>query len=458
MATKIQELSTEYTSELIYVGLNNPKFFEILFNYLEFSFLPFEHEKKIWKECVQFFRENFKPPTIGYLSKQLLKDKSCRDYLTDIKNLDLEQKQIDSIIDQFENFIKESKFVKFFEDSADAYNKGDHKKAFEIYFNGAKSIEDFSIKDKMFERVFSNFNQRNIERKFQDVLDDKVPFGIDEIDDYCYGGPQLTDTYLVMAESGIGKSQFLIHHAVNTARLGFDAAIFQIEGTKKQVMDRVDSNWSGVLYHEMKYGSIDDERYQKLQRVISKIRGEIFIESFERFGGVTFNEIRKSARELKKRNPNLRLILIDYLELMEVGDNITYGPSFERHRQQKLGKLMKELAMELKCVVGSVTQASNLSSELKKDPTFVMTREFLSEDKGKIRPFDFFFTLNQTYDEKKYVPDGSKKSFSIIRIFLDKMREYESGQVVKVVNNFRRSRFYERKLTMQYLVDSYDEE
>lgn len=453
MASKIDELNSEYVTELFYVGLNDENFFQILFEYLDFPFLTHDYEKKFWKECKTYFKIHSKPPTIGYLSRILIKEKGVRELVADIRTLDLESSQINSIIDEFENFIKESKFVEIFEKSSEKYNKGDQSGAFKIYFDGAKAMEGFSIKDKMYERVFADFEKRNTKRLLVDLSEEKVPFGIDELDDYCFGGPEITDLYLVMAESGVGKSQFLYHHAIHAARLGSDVAIFQIEGTKKQVLDRIDSAWSGTIYNDMKFGKIDEEKYIKLKRVIKRVRGEIFVESFEKFGGVTFYEIRKSAKELKKRNPNLKLILIDYLELMEVGDGINYTPNQERHRQQKLGKLLKELAMELKCVVGTVTQASNLPSELKKDPNFVMTREYLAEDKGKIRPFDFFMTLNQTYDEKRVEDEETGKRFSIMRILLDKMREYESGQVIKIANNFRRARFYDRKQTLKLSFD-----
>ena len=107
-------------------------------------------------------------------------------------------------------------------------------------------------------------------------------------------------------------------------------------------------------------------------------------------------------------------------------------------------------------VLGTVTQASNLTSDLKKDPNFVMTREFLSEDKGKIRPFDFFFTFNQTYDEMKH-RDENGILRPIIRIYLDKLRDYWSGQTVTIVTSFKNSIFYDRKNTIKLILDEEDE-
>lgn len=449
-------LTGEYIVELFHVAFSNENFFLVCAEHLQYNFLTHDYEKKFWKKCMQLYHLNGTPPSLGVVQVELRKDEKVKDLIVSIKNID--EVSHDEVIESFQDFVKESKFVEVFEKAGDLWNRGEEKQAYKIYLEGAEKMANFTIKEKMYKKVFGDFQHRNNLRLIADFTEDKVPFGIDQLDEYCSGGPQLGDTYLAMSESGIGKSQFLYHHAINTARNGADVALYQIEGTERQVMDRLDSAWSGVLYHEMKYGKVEDDRYKKLKRVVNSVRGEIYVEAFEKFGGVTFAEIRRSARDLKRLNPNLKLILIDYLELMEVGDGINYGPKDERHRQQKLGKLMKELAMELNVVVGSVTQASTLSAELKKDPEFVMTREYLSEDKGKIRPFDMFFTFNQTFDERKMKDEITGKKYSIIRIYLDKFREYDSGQVVKIVTNFARARFYDRRRTLELIVDYEDEE
>jgi hypothetical protein len=95
--------------------------------------------------------------------------------------------------------------------------------------------------------------------------------------------------------------------------------------------------------------------------------------------------------------------------------------------------------MEFKCVVHTATQATSIPKEVKDDPENLLTRYNLSEDKGKIQPFDIFFTINQTSDEKED---------EVMRIYADKLREYKSGQVFTIANNFSRARFYDRKRTL----------
>ena len=185
--------------------------------------------------------------------------------------------------------------------------------------------------------------------------------------------------------------------------------------------------------------------------------GEIFIEAFEKFGGISTNGLKQSIKEMKKLYGDIDLVCIDYLELCDLEDGVNYGPSMERFRQQKIAQHFKEIAMEENVVVATVTQASNLASDLKNDSSFVMTREYLAEDKGKIRAFDYFYTLNQTIDEKKHKNEKGEYA-SVIRIYEDKIRDYPSGEVVTIVTNFKRSRFYDKARTLEYVVENEDYE
>jgi len=85
-----------------------------------------------------------------------------------------------------------------------------------------------------------------------------------------------------------------------------------------------------------------------------------------------------------------------------------------------------------------------------------MTREYLSEDKGKIRPFDYHYTFNQTYEEYNH-KDEKGNDAPIMRIFEDKSREYKSGRIATIITKFSRSRFYDRQKTIRLVLD-YEED
>lgn len=455
MEEKQNQLSSEFILELFHCAFKDRNIFEILRLHLKYSYLVLEHEKKFWKKCIQLHQSNEKVPTIGLVQVEFRKDEKVKDFIADLKSKD----NIDSlsILESFQNFIKESKFVELFESAGALYNREQQSEAYSSFIKGAEDLANFSIKDKIFTKVFGDFEKRNAEREFEDRGRRKIPFMIDVMDDHTMGGPETGETVLFTAESGAGKSQALIHYAVSTARRGGKVAVFQIEGTKRQVEDRLDAAWTGALYHDVKNATMDRGRIVKVKKILEKIRGEIYVEAFERFGSATINDIRDSLKEMKKLYGEFDLVVIDYLELLEIGDGQNYGHGGERFRQQKIGRFMKEIAMEEDVVVCTVTQASNLPSELKKDPSFVMTREFLSEDKGKIRPFDYHYTFNQTFDEYRN-KDEDGKDAPMMRIYEDKIREYKSGGIATIINNFSRSRFYDRQKTIKLVLDYEEDE
>ena len=184
-------------------------------------------------------------------------------------------------------------------------------------------------------------------------------------------------------------------------------------------------------------------RKQVSKRIIKKLkRSDIYVSSEETFNAKTLVDVRRELKEMEKMYGKIDVIIIDYLELLEVGDGHNYSPGEERFRQAKLAKGMKMLAMEFNAVVHTATQSSNIPEECKNDPEFVITRAQLNEDKGKCRPMDIFITINQTRDERKE---------EVMRLYTDKIRDYKSGDVIKIANNFAYARFYDRKRTFSMI-------
>jgi hypothetical protein len=197
----------------------------------------------------------------------------------------------------------------------------------------------------------------------------------------------------------------------------------------------------------VKLGNITEKKMQVTKKIVKKLcKNDIIVSSEETFNAKTIVDVRRELKDMEKSYGKIDVIIIDYLELLEVGDGHNYSPSEERFRQAKIAKAMKMLAMEFNAVVHTATQSSSISDEQKQDPEFVITRAQLSEDKGKIRPFDIFITINQTRDEAKQ---------EVMRLHTDKLRDYKNGDPIYICNNFAYSRFYDRKRTLNTDWDEY---
>lgn len=451
---KSDTLTSNFVAELFAAALEKRTVFDIVRQYLKFSYLQIESEKKLWQWVTNRYDKTGKVPTIGQIQQHFSDDEGILDKLEEIGDVEIdEQGGYELIVESFEKYIKKMKFLEANDKIADVYNRGEKDNAWDLFVKYAEDFSKFSIQDAKFETVFGDFAERQAKRKSDDwKYRFKVPTTIDEIDYRLggeNGGPETGECVLWLGDSGAGKSQVLVHVGVSAARQGFRVAHFQLEGTKEQCLNRYDAAWTGTLYQDVKLGNITSKKMEVSKRIIKKLRKtDIIVSSEETFNAKTLTDIRREVKDMEKKYGKIDVIIIDYLELLEVGDGHNYTPHEERFRQAKLAKGMKMLAMEFNAVVHTATQSSNIPEEQKNDPEFVITRAQLSEDKGKLRPVDIFITINQTRDEAKE---------EVMRLHTDKLRDYKNGNPILIANNFSYARFYDRKRTIELNME-YDNE
>lgn len=448
MANSNDTLAPNFVTELLAISLNKRTIFDMVRQYMKFSYFQVESEKKLWQWVTARYDLTGRIPTLGQIQQQFAEDEAVLEKVEEISDVEVDDENVGNeavILDTFERFIKKMKFLEANDKITDLYNQGKKDQAWAMFVKYAEEFSQFSIQDAKFETVFGDFAQRQAQRKSEDYNKRfKIPTGIDEIDYRLggeTGGPETGECVLWLGDSGAGKSQVLVHCGVTAARQGHRVAHFQLEGTKEQCLNRYDAAWTGTLYSDVKLGNIPAKKMEVSKRIVKKLkRSDIYVSSEETFNAKTLVDVRRELKEMEKMYGKIDVIIIDYLELLEVGDGHNYSPGEERFRQAKLAKGMKMLAMEFNAVVHTATQSSNIPEECKNDPEFVITRAQLSEDKGKIRPFDIFITINQTRDEMKE---------EIMRLHTDKLRDYKNGDPIRIANNFSYARFYDRKRTFE---------
>lgn len=166
------------------------------------------------------------------------------------------------------------------------------------------------------------------------------------------GGLQKTDLILIAARPAMGKTAFSLNIAQNAAiKNNASVAIFNLEMSKEQLMQRMIASVSHVELNRLKSGDLDDEAWKMVLQGIGILQNtKIYIDDSP---GVTVNELRSKCRKLKIEK-GLDLVLIDYLQLME-------GDSKTESRQQEISKIsrsLKILAKELECPVIALSQLS----------------------------------------------------------------------------------------------------
>lgn len=229
------------------------------------------------------------------------------------------------------------------------------------------------------------------------------------------GGLQKTDLILIAARPAMGKTAFSLNIAQNAALKGrAKVAIFNLEMSKEQLIQRMISSISQVELSKLKNGSIEDEEWPKITQGISVLQsGDIYIDDSP---GITATELRSKCRRLKVER-GLDLVLIDYLQLME-SDGKTES------RQQEISKIsrsLKILAKELECPVVALSQLSR-AVEARSDH-----RPMLSDlrESGAIeQDADLVMFL---YRDDYYNKDSEQKN--ITEIIIAKHRHGEVGTI-----------------------------
>jgi len=443
----MNRLDSDFVYEMLKCCVSDKDFFLTARAYVKDSWLPTQETRNVWKEMKKQYAVDKRLPTIGKLKLAFRGERKTKEALSYVRDVVLPDR--DLILIGLEQFIKQSNFVHIYDQLGDLYNKKQKEKAFQLFVEEAEKFANFSLRAKSFAKIFADFDRRHSDRVACDTIRKRIPIGIDPVD-FEINGFETGEVTLLLGDSGVGKSIALVGAGIAAARTGHLVYHAQAEGTKEQCLARYDSCWTGGLYKDIKVGNIPKVNLKKARKVVEDIgKGEVLVEAFEQFGAATLLDVRNSMIDILKEYGNLDVVILDYLELFDPGDGKKYESTAERFRQTAVARGLKNLAMEFNVHVISVTQSTAIAPENLKNPDFIITRYNLSEDKGKVRPFDNFITINQTPDERDE---------QMARLFADKFREHPSGQIWPIAQSLARTRFFDRKRTAEEFIDVEEED
>ena len=172
--------------------------------------------------------------------------------------------------------------------------------------------------------------------------------------DYRTSGLQPSDLVLVAARPSMGKTAFVLNIAQYVAfHSNLCTAIFSLEMSKEQLVNRLFSLESRVDAQLLRSGSLADSDWEKLIEGAGTIgRSSLIIDDTP---GISISELRSKCRKYKLEH-GLKLIIIDYLQLMSGS-----GRSKSDSRQQEISDIsrsLKSLARELNVPVVALSQLS----------------------------------------------------------------------------------------------------
>ena len=178
-----------------------------------------------------------------------------------------------------------------------------------------------------------------------------IPTGFIDLD-YKMSGFQPSDLILVAARPSMGKTAIVLNIAQYMAfHNDVTAAIFSLEMSKEQLVNRLLALESKVDSQNIRTGNLEDEEWAKLIEGANIIgKSNLIIDDKP---GISISELRSKCRKYKMEH-NLGVIFIDYLQLMT-------GSGRSESRQQEISEIsrsLKALARELNVPVVALSQLS----------------------------------------------------------------------------------------------------
>ena len=301
----------------------------------------------------------------------------------------------------------------------------------ELGYDPAEDVED--IMDNAEKKIFDIMQSKNQKgytpikdvlvesfTKLEELYNRKqhitgVPTGFVELD-YKTAGLHGSELILVAARPAMGKTAFALNIATNAALRGnAPVAIFSLEMSKDQLVNRILCSEAMVDSNKVRTGKLEEDDWVKLAGAIGPLsESEIYIDDTP---GISVMEIRTKCRKLKMEK-NIGLVVIDYLQLVQ-GSN-----KRQASREQEISEISRSLKILAKEINVPVIALSQLSRAVEQRPDHRPMLSDLRESGAIEQDADIVMFL---YRDDYYNKESEKKD--IAEVIIAKQRGGQTGTV-----------------------------
>jgi replicative DNA helicase len=284
------------------------------------------------------------------------------------------------------------------------------QKVFHIAEAGARGRQGFVAMRSAVKEAFRLLQERYENRSAVTGL----PTGFTDFD-HKTAGLQAGDLIIVAARPAMGKTSLALNMAEYASlKTGKACAVFSMEMSASQLAFRLISSLGRINQQHLRTGDLADEEWPRVTSAITLLsEAKIFIDDTPALSPM---ELRSRARRLKREH-DLGLIVIDYLQLMQV-------PGSKENRATEISEIsrsLKALAKELNVPVIALSQL-NRSLEQRTDKRPVMAD--LRESGAIEQDADLIVFI---YRDEYYNPESNEKG--IAEIIIGKQRNGPTGTV-----------------------------
>jgi replicative DNA helicase len=226
-----------------------------------------------------------------------------------------------------------------------------------------------------------------------------VPTGYVDLD-RLLGGLQRSDFVIVAARPSVGKTSLCLSMGRNAARHGQRVAVFSLEMSAEQIVQRLISAETGIDSQRLRLGNLREEEWPLFVQATGKLADlAVFIDDTPSISAL---QLRTKARRLHAEH-GLDLIVVDYLQLMT-------GDVRSENRVQEvsfISRSLKALARELDVPVVAASQLSRaVEQRTDKRPVLADLRESGSlEQDADVVMFIYRDEMYHPETERQHIAD-----------------------------------------------------
>lgn len=241
-----------------------------------------------------------------------------------------------------------------------------------------------------------------------------VTTGFDDLDAKT-AGLQPSDLIIVAARPSMGKTTFAMNLVENALMASNKPVlVFSLEMPADQLVTRMLSSLGRIDQTRVRTGTLEEEDWPKLTTAVNMMRDKpLFIDDQ---AGISPNEMRTRARRIVREHGDIGLIMIDYLQLMQMK---TAGMESRTQEISEISRSLKALAKELECPVVALSQ---LNRALEQRPNKRPVNSDLRESGAIEQDADVIMFI---YRDEVYNEDSEHKG--VAEIIIGKQRNGPIG-------------------------------
>lgn len=437
-------LTEEFLAELYNSAISNNHVCSSVCQYMEDAFLPDREYQTLHDTLKKLWKAHGVAPKMTVIKQELSVSKAVTGLLEEIQET-AQGADPEIIIEQFEAFLKATRFKKAYKEIGKKFDEGYRMEAIRMFYTEADSLNKFTLKRDELIDVGKTFNDRLIsnreERENVESSGHVVNrFYIDRLDEMNNGRNLRTQLTVCLAMSGVGKSHYARWVGYNAAYIdGLNVLHIQLEGSAKEILDAYSASLAGVSTYEYERGEISKEAMDATLKTIMECAGALKVKAYPKFGNkVSTMDIKVECDNYRKKFGYFPdVIVIDSLDLLLDASGRNWGAKETRFQRIAVAEDLKDLAGYTDSWVFATYQATIENRDWVNDEKNVLDGYNLSEAKGIQRPCTHLISLNQSANEEKE---------EVLRIHVAKARFFKKshGRTFKICTNYDKEMFYDR--------------